>query len=106
MNLRPLYDKIVIKLKDKQEIKSETGLQLIKDMSISTNATMLGEVIAIGQGRLLADGKIVPLIVKVGDIVLFSKMYGDAYNNGIDNYTILSESNILAVIQEDKNEDN
>ena len=103
MSLIPLYDKIVIKLKDKQEIKSKTGLVYTKNMSLSANSTMVGEVIAIGDGRLLADGQIVPLKVQIGDLVVFSKLQGENYNDGSDDYTILSEANVLMIVKEEEN---
>ena len=101
MNLKPLYEKIVIEIDDKQEIKSATGLSYTKNMSISANSTMIGKVVAVGEGRLLSDGTIVPLKVKVGDKVVFSKMQGDNYNDGSKDYTILSESMILLVLEGD-----
>lgn len=101
MNLKPLYEKIVVELNDKQEIRSETGLSYTKNMSISANSTMVGTVVAIGEGRLLSDGAIVPLKVKVGDKVVFSKMQGDNYNDGNKDYTILSESMILLILEGD-----
>ena len=101
MNLKPLYEKIVIEIDDKQEIKSETGLSYTKNMSISANSTMIGKVVAVGEGRLLSDGTIVPLKVKVGDKVVFSKMQGDNYNDGNKDYTILSESMILLILEGD-----
>lgn len=101
MNLKPLYEKIVIEIDDKQEIKSETGLSYTKNMSISANSTMIGKVVAVGEGRLLSDGTIVPLKVKVGDKVVFSKMQGDNYNDGSKDYTIISESMILLVLEGD-----
>lgn len=101
MNLKPLYEKIVIEIDDKQEIKSATGLSYTKNMSISANSTMIGKVVAVGEGRLLSDGTIIPLKVKVGDKVVFSKMQGDNYNDGSKDYTIISESMILLVLEGD-----
>ena len=101
MQLRPLYDKIVVEIADKQEMKSETGLTYTKNMSISNNTTMVGVVKAVGGGRLLADGNIVPMKVKVGDKVLFSKMQGESYNDGKTDYTIISEAHILTILEEE-----
>ena len=101
MNLKPLYEKIVIEIDDKQEIKSATGLSYTKNMSISANSTMIGKVVAVGEGRLLSDGTIVPLKVKVGDKVVFSIMQEVNYNDGSKDYTILSESMILLVLEGD-----
>ena len=99
MQLQPLYERIVVELDDKQEMTSETGLTYVKDMSISNNTTMIGIVRATGEGRLLADGTIVPLKVQVGDKVLFSKMQGESYSDGTGNYTILAENCILAILK-------
>lgn len=101
MHLKPLYEKIVVKLKDKQEVSTESGLVYTNNMSLNANTTMVAEVVAVGEGRLLADGKIVPLKVKVGDTVIFSKISGESYNDGKQDYTILSEQNIIAIIEGD-----
>ena len=106
MNLVPLYDKIVVKLDDKQEVKSKTGLVYQKNLSISSDTTTSAKVVAVGQGRLLTDGSLRPLTVKIGDKVLFNKIQGDSYNDGVNDYTIISESNVIAIIKEDTNENN
>lgn len=106
MNLKPLYERIVVEIDDQQEVVSESGLSYMKDMSISNNTIMKGVVRAAGEGKLLQDGTIIPLKVKVGDTVIFSKMQGESYDDGISSYTILSESNILAIVKEDTNENN
>ena len=69
-------------------------------MSISSNTTMVGKVVAVGDGRLMSDGTLVPLKVKVGDRVLFSKIQGESYNDGENDYTILSEQSIMAILGE------
>lgn len=101
MNLKPLYEKIVIELEDKQEITSSAGLSYTKNMSISANSTMVGKVVAVGEGRLLNDGTIISMKVKVGDKIVFSKMQGDNYNDGNKDYTILSESMVLLILEGD-----
>jgi len=97
MHLMPLYDKIVVEIDDKQNMQSETGLTYTRDMSLGSNTIMAGKVVAVGNGRLMSNGEIVPLIVTIGDRVLYSKMQGENYNDGIKDYTILSESCILAI---------
>ena len=52
MKLKPLYEKIALRIDDKQERKSASGLQYTKNMSISANTTMVGRVVAVGNGRL------------------------------------------------------
>lgn len=106
MNLVPLYEKIVVKLDDKQEVKSKTGLVYQKNLSTSSDTTTSAKVVAVGQGRLLTDGSLRPLTVKIGDKVLFNKIHGDSYNDGVNDYTIISESNVIAIIKEDTNENN
>ena len=101
VQLMPLYDKIVVEIDDKQDIKSATGLTYTKDMSISKNTTMVGKVVAVGDSRLLQYGTIIPLVVKVGDRVVYSKMQGENYNDGEKDYTILSESCIIAILKEE-----
>ena len=106
MKLRPLYEKIALLIESKQELKSKSGLTYVKDMSVSNNTTLVGRVVAVGEGRLLADGTIVPLKVKVGDKVVFPKIQGESYNDGINVYLILSELSIIAILGEDENENN
>lgn len=101
MVLKPIYDRIVLKMLDIQEVKSSAGLVYQKDMSQSKYTTLVGEVVAVGEGRLLSDGTLKPLIVKVGDKVIVSKHQGESYNDGTDDYTILSESAVLSIIEEE-----
>lgn len=86
---------------DIQEVHSETGLVYQKDMSQSSNSTLVAEVVAVGEGRLLASGEVLPLKINVGDKVIISKHQGESFNDGKQDYTIVSESHILSVIEED-----
>lgn len=97
MHLTPLYDKIVVKLKNNQSFKTQSGIEFTKNYSTNGETIIFAEVVAVGEGRLLADGKIVPMKVKVGDTVIYSKMSGESFNDGEADYTILSEANILAI---------
>lgn len=106
MKLKPLYERIAVIIEDKQEVVSKTGLTYTKNMSISANTTMTARVVAVGEGRLMADGTIVPLKVKVGDKILYSKMQGESYNDGTNDYVLLAEQNVIAVLEEDENGDN
>ena len=100
MSVKPLYDKVVLNIDAKQEIVASNGLSYVKNMSLSNNTTMIGKVVAVGDGRLLANGSIVPMKVKVGDRVLYSKMQGGSYNDGESDLVILSESCILAILED------
>ena len=106
MKLRPLYEKIALLIDDKQTIESKTGLVYTKNMSTSSNTTMVGKVVAVGDGRLMADGKIVPLKVKIGDRVIYSKMQGESYNDGKNEYVLLAEQNIIAILEDEENANN
>lgn len=106
MHLTPLYEKIVVEMDTKQEVKSTTGLVYTKNLSVSAETTVSAKVVAVGEGRLLANGEIVPMKVKVGDRIVFSKMQGESYSDGIHDYTILSESAVLLIIKEDTDESN
>ena len=97
MNIKPLRDHILIE-SIKQEEKTRGGIFLPD--TASKDKSEQGKVIAIGNGKKTDDGKIIPLSVKPGDKVLFSK-YGPSEIK-IDNkeYLIASENDILAVIEE------
>lgn len=102
MQLIPLYEKIIVLVKSKQEVKSAGGIVIQQDMSLKGNNTMIGYVTAVGEGRVLQDGTILPMKVKVGDTVVFTKMSGEDYNDGDNDYKILSESQVLAIIKGEK----
>ena len=102
MKLKPLYEKIAVIIDDKQEMKSSIGLSYTKNLSTNNYTTTIGNVVATGEGRLLADGTIVPMKVRVGDRVLFSKMQGESYNDGKDDYVLLSEQCVIAILEEDE----
>jgi chaperonin GroES len=97
MKWQPLYDKIIIELETKQEITSESGFKFNQDLSSSKYTTTIGKVVACGEGRLLASGEVLPMKVKVGDTILFNKINGESLVDEGKEYTILSESNIMAV---------
>jgi len=96
MQIKPLRDHILIE-PIKQEEKTKGGI-FLPDTATKDKSEQ-GKVIAIGNGKKTDDGKIIPLSVKPGDIVLFSK-YGPS-DIKIDDkeYLIASESDILAVIE-------
>lgn len=96
MKIRPLHDRVIIKRK---EVESKSAGGIVLTGSAADKSTR-GEVIAIGNGRLLDNGDIKPLDVKVGDIVIFNDGYG-VKTEKIDNeeVLILSESDILAIVE-------
>jgi chaperonin GroES len=96
MTIRPLHDRVILK-RTEQETKSAGGIVLTGS---AAEKSTRGEVIAVGKGRLLDNGEVKPLDVKVGDIVIFSEGYG-LKTEKIEGQEvlILSESDILAVVE-------
>ena len=96
MSIRPLHDRVIVKRKD-VESKSSGGIVL---MGSAAEKSTRAEVIAVGNGRVLENGDIQPLAVKVGDLVIFSEGYG-VKTEKLDGeeVLILSESDILAIVE-------
>ncbi|OCG42466.1 co-chaperone GroES [Gilliamella sp. Bif1-4] len=96
MKIRPLHDRVIIKRK---EIESKSAGGIVLTGSAAGKSTR-GEVLAVGNGRILENGQVQPLDVKVGDIVIFNEGYS-VKTEKIDNeeVLILSESDILAIVQ-------
>lgn len=96
MNIRPLHDRVIIK-QDEAETKSASGIILT---GAAVEKSSRGTVVAIGNGRILTDGTVLPLEVKVGDRVVYGGYV--ERNEKIDgvNYVITKEDNILGIIVE------
>jgi len=94
MNIRPLYDRVVVKRLEEKEAMQ--GGLYIPDSA--KEKPQEGEVAAIGHGKRLDDGKVVPLEVKVGDRILFGKYSGsDIKIDGVE-YMIMREDEILGIL--------
>ncbi|MCP4321841.1 MAG: co-chaperone GroES [Psychromonas sp.] len=96
MTIRPLHDRIILK-RTEQETKSAGGIVLTGS---AAEKSTRGEVIAVGNGRILENGEVRPLDVKVGDTVIFSEGYG-LKTEKIEGQEvlILSEGDILAIVE-------
>jgi len=96
MTIRPLHDRIILK-RTEQETKSAGGIVLTGS---AAEKSTRGEVIAVGNGRILDNGEVRALEVKVGDTVIFSEGYG-LKTEKIDGQEvlILSENDILAIVE-------
>ena len=92
-NFRPLGDRVLIK-RVEDESKTEGGI-IIPDAAKEKAQT--AEVIAVGPGRYDAQGKLIPMNVKVGDLVYFGKYSGTEIDLDGETYVILRESDVLAV---------
>ncbi|MBQ5762355.1 MAG: co-chaperone GroES [Clostridia bacterium] len=94
MNIKPLGDRVVIKMVEMEET-TKSGIILT---GAAKEKPQLAEVVAIGPGAVV-DGKVVPMEVKVGDKVLMSKYAGTEVKfDGIE-YTILKQGDILAIVE-------
>lgn len=93
-SLKPLGDKVVVKVLEAED-KTASGIFL---PDAAKKKPQEGEVIAVGEGRVLDNGERNPLSVKVGDRVLFSKYGGNEVSlEGVD-YTILDEDQVYAIL--------
>ncbi|MDR3569512.1 MAG: co-chaperone GroES [Syntrophobacteraceae bacterium] len=95
MAYRPLHDRILIQRLEEQD-RTAGGL-IIPDTA--KEKPQQGKVIAVGTGIVLKDGKTVPLQVKPGDRVLFSKYGGTEVKFGDEEYLVMREDDILGVIE-------
>ena len=96
IGVKPLADRVLIKRIEEEEVKK--GGIIIPDTA--KEKPQKGEVIAIGPGRLDENGKRIPMEVKEGDKVLFSKYAGTEVKIGEEEYLIMREDDILAIIEE------
>jgi chaperonin GroES len=94
MKIRPLYDRIVVKRIEERE-STRNGI-IIPDSA--QEKPQEGEVLAIGRGKRLKDGKLVPVDVKVGDRVLFGKYSGNESEIDGTEYVIMSEGDVLGIL--------
>ncbi|WP_114325596.1 co-chaperone GroES [Candidatus Colwellia aromaticivorans] len=96
MSIRPLHDRVIIKRK---EVESKSAGGIVLTGSAAEKSTR-GEVIAVGNGRVLENGEVRALDVKVGDQIIFSEGYG-LKTEKIDGeeVLILSEADILAIVE-------
>jgi len=96
MNIRPLYDRVVVRRNEEEETTAG-GIVLPGSAQEKPNE---GEVIAVGEGKILDSGELRPLALKVGDTVVFGQYAG---SNTIeidgDELIIMSESEIFAVVE-------
>ena len=95
MNIRPLYDRIVVKREDDKEEK--IGGLFIPDTA--KEKPQRAKVVAVGKGKRLEDGKLVPLDVAVGDEILFGKYSGSEIKIDGEELLIMREDEVLGIIE-------
>src|ERR1044071_6376877 len=95
MKIRPLHDRILVERLEEQEVKR--GGIIIPDTA--KEKPQEGKVIAAGNGKVGDDGKKIPLDVKAGDRILFGKYSGSEVKIEDDEYLILREEDVLAILE-------
>ena len=94
LNIRPLYDRIVVKRIDEQET-TRSGI-IVPDSA--QEKPQEAEVVAVGNGKRLEDGTLVALDVKAGDRILFGKYSGNEIRVDGEEYLIMREDDVLGVL--------
>ena len=95
MTIKPLADRVVVKLLEAEE-KTKSGLILT---AAAQEKPQVAEVVAVGPGAYSDDGKLIPMDVKIGDKVITGKYTGtEVKMDGVE-YTIMKQSDILAIVE-------
>ncbi|NLL49443.1 MAG: co-chaperone GroES [Firmicutes bacterium] len=94
MNIKPLGDRVVLKVLEAEE-KTASGIVL---PDTAKEKPQQGKVLAVGPGRYGEDGKLMPMSVKEGDTVLYAKYAGTEVKYGGEELLILKESDLLAIV--------
>jgi chaperonin GroES len=94
MKIKPLGERVVIELLESEE-KTKSGIVL---PDTAKEKPQTGKVLAVGTGKRLENGKVIPLEVKPGDTVLFAKYAGTEVKVDGEEYMVLKENDILAVV--------
>ncbi|MBO5294058.1 MAG: co-chaperone GroES [Clostridia bacterium] len=95
MNIKPLADRVVVKLVEAEE-KTKTGIFLTAS---AQEKPQVAEVVAVGPGARDDNGKLIPMEVKVGDKVITGKYAGTEVKMDGAEYTIVKQSDILAIVE-------
>lgn len=94
MNIKPLGDRVVLKVLEAEE-KTASGIVL---PDTAKEKPQQGKVLAVGPGKFGEDGELVPMNVKEGDVVLFAKYAGTEVKYEGEELLILKESDLLAIV--------
>ena len=95
MKIRPLHDRVIVK-REEEEKKSQGGI-IIPDTA--TEKPIFGKVVAVGKGKILENGEIRPLDLKVGDKILFGKYSGTEVKMDVDELVVMREEDVMAVVE-------
>jgi chaperonin GroES len=95
MKIRPLHDRVIVKRLEEE--RTSPGGIVIPDTA--TEKPIQGKVIAVGKGKILEDGNVRPLDVKVGDKILFGKYSGTEVKMDGEELLVMREEDVMAVIE-------
>ena len=95
MKIRPLHDRVIVKRED-EERKSPGGI-VIPDTA--AEKPIRGKIVAVGKGKILENGSVRPLDLKVGDKILFGKYGGTEVKFDGDELLVMREEDVMAVIE-------
>ena|SRR5512147_2609423 len=95
VNLKPLADRVIVRSLEAEE-KTAGGLYI---PDTAKEKPQQGEVIAVGPGKISDDGKKIPMEVKAGDKILYGKYSGTEVRVGSEDFLIMRESDIFAIVQ-------
>ena len=95
MNLNPLHDRVVVQLTE-PETTTASGIVIPDNAKEKPNT---GRVVAVGTGRVFENGTRMPLTVRVGNTVMFGKQVGQAVKVNGEEYTVLREEDIFAIVE-------
>ena len=95
MKIRPLHDRVIVKRLE-SETRSAGGI-VIPDSA--AEKPVQGKVVAVGKGKILEDGNVRPLDVKVGDKILFGKYSGTEVKVDGDELVVMREEDVMAIIE-------
>jgi chaperonin GroES len=95
MNIRPLHDRVIVRRQE--EVRTSAGGIVIPDSA--TEKPAQGEVLAVGNGKILDNGEVRALEVKVGDIVMFGKFSGSEVKVNGEDLLVMREEDIMGVVE-------
>jgi chaperonin GroES len=95
MKIRPLHDRVIVKRLEEERVSA--GGIVIPDSA--AEKPVQGKVVAVGKGKILEDGNVRPLDVKVGDKILFGKYSGTEVKVDGDDLVVMREEDVMAIIE-------
>ena len=95
MKIRPLHDRVIVKRLDEE--RTSPGGILIPDTA--AEKPVQGKIVAVGKGKILEDGQVRALDVKIGDKILFGKYSGTEVKMDGDELVVMREEDIMAIVE-------